>query len=483
MNAHIRQLAVVLLVAFVALLGAVGYWQVADASALANNPRNVRPLLAAYAIPRGKIIAGSSTVLAESVPTSGFLHYQRVYPQGSLYAAVTGYDSLIYGTSGLEQSFNSYLSGQQGQPLSAAVSNLFSGGTQAGDNLLLTLDPTLQQLAARDLGAHHGAVVALNPSTGAVLALYSAPSYNPNTLASNNSSTVTSAWHALLANPAQPLIDRATQALYPPGSTFKIITSSAALGQGVQASTPFANLFTYTPPGTSYVIHNFNNEHCYGGAATITLAQAFEVSCDTVYAHLGVHLGATSLQSMAHRYGFNSPVTFQLPAVSGHFPTHPNAPQTAQSAIGQFDVGANALAMARVAETVANGGVQMPPYLVRQVVAPDGTVVRDYTSQTGTRVIPASTAASLHTMMALVVQGPQGTATNIRVPGLTIYAKTGTSQHGAGRPLDSWFVCFASHGGRSLAVAVSVPNAGATGSAVAAPIARDLLTTYLGVAP
>jgi penicillin-binding protein A len=488
MERQIRRLAFGFLALFVVLMAQVNYLQVFAADELANNPANKRLLIQEYDVQRGQILArDEQTVLAGSRATEGDLKYRRTYPVGDLYGHITGYYSVVFGRSNLESSYNEFLAGRATELLPQKLVDEILGRPQRGATVVTTIDPALQQLVRDRLGSLPGAVVALDPRTGEVLATYANPTFDPSPLASHEPDVVREAWRSLIENPNKPLLSRAFQELYPPGSTFKLVTAAAALENGMRPDTRIDNPPTYTPPQTTNDIENFGGSHCLGGAPQITLAQALQVSCNVTFAKIGVEfLGQEKLVEQAERFGLNGDVDFDVPFVEGQIPP-PEAfdddqPGLAFSAIGQQSVAVNPLQMAIIAGAIANGGVQMRPRLVREIRDPSGRVVKTYDPEVFAEPMSAQSAAELTAMMVSVVE--DGTATVAQIPGVRVAGKTGTAQHPGGDP-HAWFVAFAPADAPEIAVAVMVLNGGdlgsdATGGRVAAPIAKAVLEAALG---
>lgn len=486
MNPQIRRLAVVVLMGFMLLFAAPFYWQVLAADRLNNDPRNGRVLIKEYSIERGQIVLPDGTPVARSIPTKDALKYERRYPQGPRYGMITGFDSLVFGRSLAESEFNSFLLGKAPEQFAQNLSDLLTARPTPGGTLVLTLDPAAQQAAESALGDHKGAVVALDPTTGKVLAMTTFPRYDPNDLSSHDTSQVRKAWNRLQKDADDPLVNRAAGARYPPGSTFKIITAAAALENGMHPDTTRQNERTYTPPQTQKSIQNFGGENCFGGKNPLQLQEALEVSCNTYFAHLGVDLGARRLVDEAEKFGLNADSPFQLPGgAKSVIPTNLDPPAVAQSAIGQRDVAVTPLQMAQVIATVANGGRRMAPYVVDRVLSPDGTkTVKRFEPTSLGQTIPTGVADQLKQMLGLVVNGPAGTGRAAQIPGLEVFGKTGTAQHGTAEAPHAWFVGSSSKGGKSIAVAVIVEDGGdlgseATGGHVSAPIARRVMEAYL----
>jgi penicillin-binding protein A len=486
MDRQIRRLAIALLAMFVLLFVEVNYLQVFAANRLADNPSNQRLLLQEYEVKRGDILARDErTVLATSTPTGGLFKYLRRYPEGPLYGQITGYDSLVFGRNGLENTYNDFLSSRASELLPQNLVDEILGRPKQGAAIVTTIDPKLQRAAAQALGSLAGAVVALNPSTGDILAMVANPRFDPNPLASHNTMVVRQAGDRLLASPDKPLLSRASQELFAPGSTFKLVTASAALENGMTPNTTFPNPPALTLPTTTHQLHNFGGEHCLGGASELTLAQALQVSCNVVFGEIGLRLGAAKLVAQAQRFGFDGNVPFDLPFAEGSIPqasafAHA-LPAVAFSAIGQQSVGANPLQMALIASAIANHGVEMAPRLVTQIRDSSGRVVKTILPTVYGQPISASTAAQMTAMMVNVVNAGTGTAAQIQ--GIQVAGKTGTAQTVGGKP-HAWFVCFAPAQQPRIAVAVVVLNGGnlgseATGGQVAAPIARAILQAGL----
>jgi peptidoglycan glycosyltransferase len=483
MNRQIRRVAVVVLVAFLALLAAPLYWQVLAAPRLANDSRNTRVLIKEYSIERGPIVLADRTPVAESVRSKQRgdpLEFVRQYPQGERYGMVTGFYSLVYGRTLAEQEFNSFLLGRAPEQFGQNVTDLLTARETPGGTLVLTLDRATQQAAEQALGDSKGAVVALDPRTGAVLAMTTFPRYDPNQLSSHNPEAIRRNWERLVKDEDGPLLNRAAGGLYPPGSTFKVVTAAAALENGVTMTQELPSPTVLDVPQTSADIRNFGGASC--GDGQLTLTEALVISCNTTFAGLGIELGSEKLAAEAEKFGINEPSPYELPAATSVIPEKQDVPATAQSAIGQRDVRVSPLQMASVAATIANGGRRMAPFVGQEVVSDKGKVVKRFEGEDLGQAIPGRVAGDLQDMMLQVVE--RGTGTAARIPGLQVAGKTGTAQHAQGRPPHAWFIGFTSSGDRTIAVAVVVENGGslgseATGGHVAAPIARRVMETYL----
>jgi penicillin-binding protein A len=484
MNRQIRRVAVVVLVAFLALLAAPLYWQVLAADRLANDSRNTRVLIKEYSIERGPIVLADRTEIAQSVRSrrrGDPLEFVRRYPQGQRYGMVTGFYSLVYGRTLAEQEFNSFLLGRAPEQFGQNVTDLLTARETPGGTLVLTLDRAAQEAAEGALGGRKGAVAALDPRTGAVLAMTTFPRYDPNQLSSHNPEEIRRNWNRLVDDPDGPLLNRAAGALYPPGSTFKVVTATAALENGVSLNQELPSPPVYDVPQTSADIRNFGGATC--GDGSLTLPEALEISCNTTFAGLGVDLGDQRLAAAAEQFGFNQPSPYELPAATSSIPENQDVPATAQSAIGQRDVRVSPLQMASVAATIANGGRRMAPFVGRQVVSHEGSVVKRFEGEDLGQAIPERVAGDLRDMMLRVVES--GTGTAAQIPGRQVAGKTGTAQHAEGRDPHAWFIGFTSEGDRSIAVAVVVEEGGDVGSEItggrtAAPIAKAVMQAYLG---
>jgi peptidoglycan glycosyltransferase len=479
-------LAFVLFLAFAALVGNLSYIQIARSNALSDHPANRRLLVKEYAIQRGQIIAGGD-IVAESTATPDRLKYLRRYPLKGLFGFLSGYYSVIYGRSQLESSFNDYLSGRKPFAFGPNLVDELLGRDLKGNSIVLTIDPALQRLAADKLGEQKGAVAAIDPTTGHVLALYSYPTYDPNPLSTHDLDGMRKAWERLNGDPNRPLIARATQERYPPGSTFKPVIAAAALESGLTPQTRFPNPAGGFPlPLTNRILKNFGGGACPGGAS-LTLADGLRVSCNATFAQTALRIGATALVRMAESFGLDRDLGSDIPlvrscvksATAGCAEPILDKPQTALTGIGQFGVRVSPLQMAIVAATIANGGRVPRPMLVKEVQDFNGAVVKRFSPSLSRPIFSAETAAALKKMMIDVVKF--GTGTNARISGVEVGGKTGTAQTGVeGEFPHTWFISFAPR----IAVAVIVEHGGdlgneATGGRVSAPIARALMEYWV----
>ncbi|HEY4624996.1 MAG TPA: penicillin-binding transpeptidase domain-containing protein [Blastococcus sp.] len=476
MNAPLRRVAISVLVLFTLLIVNVNYIQVVRSEELRNDPANTRVLAAEYDRERGAIVVAGNAI-AESVPSEGRLKYLRQYPQGELYAAVTGYHSLIYNNSQLERAENDVLSGTDGRLALRRLADLFTGRDPAGGDVTLTLNPAVQEAAMAGLEGVTGAVVALDPSTGAILGMASTPSYDPGQLSTHDPAAIREYWKKLNAEDRDPRLNRAIGDNYPPGSLFKVIVAAAALEDGLTPETVVAAPTELPLPNSSRVIPNFNGSSC-SSTGQQPLIDALTISCNTAFAQLGMDLGEDRVREMAEAFGMNGE-TFDIPlrVQPSGIGDVADAAALAQTSIGQRDVRMTPLQAAMIAATVANGGTQMKPYLVEQVQAPDLTVIDSTQPEKWRQPISKEVAGQLTEMMTSVVDNGSGRAAQI--PGVEVAGKTGTAQVSENVPDHTWFMGFAPAGDPKIAVAVFVANGGGTGGERSAPIARQVMQAYL----
>jgi peptidoglycan glycosyltransferase len=486
MNRQLRHVAIAALLMFVALLVNSNIVQVGEASSLRANPHNVRVLYGEYSHRRGPIVVAGKNI-AQSVKTNDSLKYLRTYPGGAAYAPATGYYSLVVGASGIEQAEDPVLAGTDDRLFFNRISDEITGQTPQGGSVVLTLNPKAQLAAYNGLQGVRGAVVALDPSTGAILALATSPSYNPATLSTHNPAQINRTYHQLLHTSGDPLIDRATSETYPPGSMFKVVTASAAFSSGKYTpSTMVPAPTSLILSGTNTPLPNFGGESC-GSGGTDTVAHAFEISCNTAFAGIGLKLGVGALAAQAKAFGIGQSLDIPLPVAASQYDGTANAPNTELSAIGQYNDALTPLQAAMMSAAIANHGVEMKPYLVAETRAPDASVLSRTQPQVLRQSVTPQVASEMKSIMELVVQGPQGTGSAARIPGVTVAGKTGTADHGTNAehlPPDVWFTAFAPADNPSIAVAVVVENGGklgasGTGGTVAAPIARSVMCAVL----
>jgi peptidoglycan glycosyltransferase len=483
-NAPLRRLSMVVALLFSALLVSSTMIQFVDAQALQDRPDNRRTLLASYARERGQILVGGTPV-AKSVAADDELKWLRTYPKGKLYAHVTGFYSFTYGAGGgIEGAENSLLSGSSDKLFYRRVTDILTGRDQTGASLELTINAKAQAAAEKALGDQRGAVVALDPSTGAVLALVSHPSYDPSALSSHDTDAVVKAWKDLNADATRPMVDRAIAGnLYPPGSTFKIVTSAAALESGkFTEESQLPGPAVLDLPLTTTPLPNDDRRPC-GPNNKVTLKRALEISCNTAFGWLGMDLGADAFRAQAAKFGMGDRLSIPMNVTPSSVPAELNAPQLAQSAIGQYDVRVTPLQVAMIAAAVANRGVVMRPYLVQKVTSSDLETIDETQPEQLSQAVSAQTAAALTRMMQGVVEN--GTGTAAQISGVDVAGKTGTAQHEKGKPPHAWFTSFAPASDAKVAVAVVVEDGGtagneAAGGRVAAPIAKSVMEAVIG---
>ena len=491
MNTPLRRVALAVMVMVTLLLANSTYVQVIKADGLRADPRNQRVLLDEYSRPRGQISAGGQ-VLASSTSTADRINFLRGYPTSpAAYAPVTGYYSLQYSSSGIERAEDPVLNGSDDRLFGRRLFDLVAGRDPRGGNVALTIVPAVQQAAydAMTKAGYTGAVVAIRPSTGEILAMVSTPSYDPNPLASHDAATRTAAWDALTGDPSSPLTNRATSQTYPPGSTFKVVVTAAALASG--RTTPDTQLTAsprITLPGTSTTLENYNGSTC-GSGTTAPLTEAFARSCNTAFAELGISTGSSAIRKQAQALGITAQTPdIPLPVADSALGDIPDDAALGQSSIGQRDVRLTPLENAVIAATVANGGVRMQPHLVSQLQGPDLSALESTKPQSLGQAINPEVDATLTQLMVGAEDraGSQG-----KINGVQIASKTGTAEHGTdprNTPPHAWYIAFAPAQNPQVAIAVIVENGGnralaATGGSVAAPVGRAVIAAALQGGP
>jgi penicillin-binding protein A len=487
-NAQISRLAIVGLALIVALILGTTYWQAWASGGLADRQDNAIQRVAQFTVKRGLIWAGDGhTLLATNVRkrVGGQTLYFRRYPNGRLAPQVVGYSTQSRSQAGLERSYNDYLTGANSNLSTVFHTALdrLKGVTVTGNNLYTTIDPPAQRLANQLLAGKCAAAVALEPSTGKVFVLASSPSYNPNDVEGHFTRIASSGG---ACRPPSPLFDRATQGLYAPGSTFKVVTASAALDTG-----KFTPDSTFFDPGYCVEygkqISNAGNPDRTGPESfgTVSMTTALEHSINAVFCKIGMALGAGPIVDYMHRYGFYSVPPLETPiderAPSGRYKGHHLDRSSADADPGRLAFGQERLLvtpfqMAMVAAAVANHGVVMRPYVVGKILSPSGGVLaRRHPEKLG-RAIKPQTASELTTMMEAVVTG--GTGTAAQIPGIRVAGKTGTAETGVPNRYNAWFIAFAPADHPKVAVAVVVENGGFGGKS-AAPIAKAIMQAIL----
>jgi peptidoglycan glycosyltransferase len=481
---ELRRLSILMLLMFLALFASTSVIQVVQAEALAENSRNTRALYDSYEVQRGSIIA-SGAAIASSVPSNDVYTWQRVYVDGDMWAPVTGYINPVLGAAtGIEQAMNQELSGTAGSQFLDRVERIFTGQPPRGSNVELTLDAAVQRAAYDALGELQGAVIAIEPSTGRVLAMVTSPSYDTNLLASHNTDEVNTLYEALDDDPAHPLFNRAIGGdLNPPGSTFKLVVASAALASGrYTPDSTVPNPGSYQLPQSSTVIFNASGGAC-GPGDTVTIADALRLSCNIPFAELAVELGDTAIRDEAEKYGFNAAFSMPLESTPSSYPRALDEPQTALTGFGQGQVTATPLQMAMVSAGIANEGVVMNPRMVDQVIGADLSVQQTVEDTEFGSALSAELAAQMVSMMVANVS--DGAASGATIDGVDVGGKTGTAENGADRPYTLWFTGFAPAANPEVAVAVVVEDGGGegqsgSGNTIAAPIAKKVMEAVLG---
>lgn len=472
MNTALRRVSVFAALMILALLANVTFNYGVRSSGLLTDPGNRRVVDAQFDAPRGSILVGT-TAIAETVPVEGGrFSVERVYSNGPLYAPVTGYYSYIYGRTGLEQRYNDELSGSGDSQLFRRILSELGGSQPQGDTIQTTIDANAQQAASDALGGRTGAVIAMDYTTGAILAWASTPGYDPNQLSSTDLESTQAAWNQLNADGNQPLKDRSTQEIYPPGSTFKLVVASAALEDGMSADSTVASPTTLPLDNSTTTLPNSTN--C--GGDTTTIDHALQVSCNTAFANLGMGLGQDKVREQAERFGFNAAFGGDVDSATSVFPSDLDNAQLAMSSIGQYDVSATPLQMASVAATLANGGQVMQPYVVSQVRDANLNVISETRPTTVRRAVSEETADSMQQMMIHVVES--GTATATQIGGRTIGGKTGTAENMAGASAYSWFAGFDQETNVALAVFLADPEQSGTATGNATVAARAVFEAF-----
>ena len=504
MNRSIKRVAIAVLVMFLILLVDVNYLQAVQAPSLASRPSNPRTEYAQNQVQRGNIVTADGVTIATSKPsTTGLFKWQRSYPGGAAYAPVTGYDT-VYTQSqapnyaaGVERAENELLTGTGSQLAFRNFIDMITNKPRNGATVQVTINAAAQKAAYDNLqqilrgktldGKQQvGGVVALNPSTGAILAMASYPSFDPNALAVHDTTTLNNTYTQLSQASPSPLINNASQTTLPPGSTFKIVTSSAWYTQDStrNTSTVVASPQPLKLPNGN-PLNNDGGEQCGDGSGRTQVLIAFAQSCNTPFAQIGIDLGGATIKSTATSYGLNNPAALDVPGVTvapSNFTNETDKSFTAFDAIGQHDTTVTPMQEAMFAAAVANGGVLMKPYLIQQVTASDLSVVQQTQPQQLSTPISPTVAGYEKAMMTAVVQDNEGTAFAFNAnneQGLMIAGKTGTAQNGSGSATpDAVFTAFAPADNPKIAVGVMIQGGG-YGAAAAAPIAVAVINAYL----
>jgi peptidoglycan glycosyltransferase len=489
-NTPVRRIAIAVMAMVLLLFANLTYVQVVKAGDYRNDPRNQRVLLAEYSRQRGQITA-EGQVLASSAETNDRLRYLRTYPDGPEYAPLTGYYSVIYGSSGMERAADAVLNGSDDRLFGRRLSDLITGRDPSGGNVVLTIDPAVQKVAYDQLTRkrYAGAVVALQPATGAVLAMASTPSFDPNRLANHNTETQKQAWADYTSAKPPVLINRGIQATYPPGSTFKLVDMAAALASGkFTEDSQVTAAPRITLQGTRTTLENYNGNAC-GTSPTVSLREALQRSCNTAFADLDAQLGVQAIRAQSDAFGIGqADLEIPLAVAPSTIGSIPDVAALQQSAIGQRDVALTPLQNAMIVAAIANGGQVMAPYLMKEIQGQDLQPIETTQPDRLGRAVSADVAQRLN---ALMVNNEDSYAGNGKITGVQIAAKTGTAEHGddpKNLAPHVWYVAFAPAEAPQVAVAVLVEDGGdpnnlaATGGLVAAPIGRAVIAAALGKA-
>ncbi|MGW1762572.1 peptidoglycan D,D-transpeptidase FtsI family protein [Streptomyces sp. NPDC002073] len=482
MNKPLRRIAIFCGLLVLALLVRTNWLQYVQAEELSTRKENRRVAIAQYAQERGNIIVNGGKPITGSAVTDGSDYkYKRTYIDGPMWAPVTGFASQAFGSTQLEKLEDKILTGNDDRLFFDRTIGMFTGDKKQGGNVVTTLMPAAQKAAFKGLASNKGAVVALDPRTGAILALASAPSYDPSSFAGNSKSDE-KAWVTLKDSKNKEMVNRALRETYPPGSTFKVVTATAALEHGVvtDINAPTDTPEPYILPGT---LTPMVNQH--GGCKNASLNKALEVSCNSVFANMGDKVTRDKMVETAEKFGFNdAEIDTPVRAFASVYDKTMSRDGNAQSAIGQFNTAATPLQMAMVAAAVANDGKLMKPYMVDQLTAPNLDVLERTDPEEMSRPLSPENAQKVQDMMVNVVEN--GTGTKAQIDGATVGGKTGTAQHGEKnkkRPY-AWFISYAKTDKGAVAVAVVIEDSGATredisGGGLAAPIAKDVMEAVL----
>ncbi|MEU7422214.1 penicillin-binding protein 2 [Streptomyces sp. NPDC040750] len=484
MNKPLRRISIFCGLLILALLIRDNWVQYVQAEALQTNTHNRRVSIERYAHPRGDIIVDGKAITGSKESSSSDFKYKRTYKNGPMWAPVTGYASQAFGATQLESIEDGILTGNDDRLFFRKTLDMVTGKEQQGGNVVTTLNAAAQKAAYDGLAKQNGkgAVVALEPSTGKILALASYPSYDPSSFAGNSLGSDTKAWDKLQKknNPADPMLNRALRETYPPGSTFKVVTAAAALENGLykSADEKTRSPLPWTMPGTTTQLKNEGNIPCENA----TMREALRWSCNSVFGKIGADLGNDKMLAEAKKFGFDSEQFTPTRSNASVFSDNMNPSQTALSSIGQFNTAATPLQMAMVASAVANDGKLMKPYMVDTLQSSNVDPVAKTQPEEMSRPLSPANAQILQSMMETVVK--DGTGKNAQINGVVVGGKTGTAQHGVANSANpyAWFVSYAKmpDGSSPVAVAVVVEDENAnrddiSGGGLAAPIAKSVM--------
>ena len=481
MNRQLRRVSLLIMAMFASLFIAATGLQFVWSDTLNNDPLNSRSIYDSYKTKRGAILVKGQPI-AQSVPVADAYFYQRNYAT-PMYSSITGFYSMFQGASGIESAMNSYLSGKNSSQFFERVNALFSGNPVSGANIQLTIDPKVQQVAWEALGKKRGAVVAIDPANGKILALVSKPGFDANLLATHLGKQAENNYQKLLDNPTSPLINRAISGdLYAPGSVFKLVVASAALQSGKYTpNSKLPNPKRYRLPGTSTYIYNSGEGRC-GGKSSVSIADALKLSCNIPFAQLGIALGQDRIRAQAELFGFGKTVKIPMAATPSFYPQNMDDAQTGLSSFGQFDDRVTPLQIAMISAAIANGGVLMKPTLIENVQSSTLALLQNPEPSVFSQPITSDVANQVKNMMIQAVAN--GVSGNGKIKGVQVAGKTGTAQNGTRQPYTLWFTGFAPANNPRVAVAVVIEDGGGmgqsgTGNILAAPIAKKVMQAVI----
>lgn len=483
MNKPLRRIALFCGLLVLALLVRDNWLQYVRADELNERPENRRVQIERYAHERGNIIVDGNAITGSTETKGSDFKFKRTWKDGPMWAPVTGYASQAFDASQLEKINDSILTGNDDRLFFDRTLSMFTGEKKQGGNVVTTLNADAQKAAFKGLGDKKGAVAAIDPKTGAILALASTPSYDPSVFAGNSTSTDSKNYTKLKDDKNQPMLNRALRQTYPPGSAFKVVTAAAALEDGLYDSidSPTRSPLPWRLPLSTQDLPNEGNLPCKNA----TLREALRVSCNTVFGKIGADLGDDKMRAEAEKFGFNSEQFTPVRSNASVFSKDMDKAQTALSSIGQFNTAATPLQMAMVASAVANDGKLMKPYMVDRLTAPNLDTISKTNPEKMSEPLTKEHAQMIQQMMETVVE--KGTGTTARIPNVTVGGKTGTAQNGinnSGNPY-AWFISYAkTDQGSPVAVAVVVEDSHASrefisGGGLAAPIAKKVMQAVI----
>ena len=481
MNRELKRVVFVIFAMFVSLLVSSSIIHVVAADSLAQDPRNVRSVYDSYKTQRGAILVDGEPI-AISEKSDDRFHYLRNY-KSEMYSAVTGFFSFYQGATGLESKMNSYLTGKNSTQFFEQVNALLSGNPVTGASIELTIDPVVQKAAWDAMGNLKGAVVAIDPKTGNILAMVSKPGFDANQLAVHDGTVSGTNYANLLADRNSPLVNKAISgSLYAPGSVFKILVASAAIESGKYTpESTLPNPVKFKLPGTNTYVQNSGEGKC-GGKATVSIADALRFSCNVPFAQLGIALGQDAIRAQAEKFGFGDAIEIPLRSTASVYPKNMDDAQVGLSSFGQFDDRVTPLQIAMISAAIANNGTLMKPNLVENVVSANLSSLYAPTPQVYGTPVSQTTASLIRDMMIGAVA--RGVSSNAQIDGVSVAGKTGTAQNAKGEPYTLWFTGFAPADNPRVAIAVVIEDGGGIGQAgrgntLAAPIAKKVMQAVL----